>query len=173
MKAGWRFGASEWVIFIGAVLFVAVLAISAWWEPDIRWLHFFQSWMYLAAVGLSLRGSRWGLFIGASAAALWAYSNLFVNTFFMSGLHELWSWLDSGTLTRPDQVIAVPAWTSNILILAGCLWAYSQRPDRSRRDLVTFVFTFVLTTDFFAVDIALFQPRYLALFPRMLHPHLP
>jgi hypothetical protein len=33
--------------------------------------------------------------------------------------------------------------------------------------------TFVLTTAFFALDMALFQPRYLGIFPRLLHPHLP
>jgi hypothetical protein len=32
--------------------------------------------------------------------------------------------------------------------------------------------TFVLTTGYFALIIFLFQPRYLGLFPRMLHPHM-
>jgi hypothetical protein len=44
---------------------------------------------------------------------------------------------------------------------------------QSLRDAGRFLVTFALTTGFFALDMALFQPRYLGLFPRMLHPHLP
>ena len=40
-------------------------------------------------------------------------------------------------------------------------------------DLVRLVVAFVLTTGFFALDMALFQPRYLGLFRRLLHPHMP
>ena len=66
-----RLGPPEWLILIGGLLFIFVLWLSAWFEADIRWLHFFQAWMYFAAIGLSLRGNRWGYFIGASAAGLW------------------------------------------------------------------------------------------------------
>ena len=38
-----RLGGPEWLILIGAGFFIMVLAVSAWWEPDIRWLHFFQA----------------------------------------------------------------------------------------------------------------------------------
>jgi hypothetical protein len=64
------FGAPEWLILIGASAFIFVLVLSAWWEADIRWLHFFQAWMYLATISLALRGNRWGYFIGISAAGL-------------------------------------------------------------------------------------------------------
>jgi hypothetical protein len=69
--------------------------------------------------------------------------------------------------------IAVPAWFSNFFVVLGCLWAYFRLPGRSLRDAVRFLVAFALTTGFFALDMALFQPRYLGLFPRMLHPHLP
>jgi hypothetical protein len=68
---------------------------------------------------------------------------------------------------------AVPAWFSNLLVVIGCAWGYFRLPIRSLRDAGRFVLTFALTTGFFALDMALFQPRYLSLFPRMLHPHLP
>jgi hypothetical protein len=84
-----RFGAPEWLIVIGAPVFILVLAVSAIWEADIRWLHFFQAWMYLATLVLGLRHNRWGYFIGISAAGLWDYANLFVTTFFWNGLAEL------------------------------------------------------------------------------------
>ncbi len=39
--------------------------------------------------------------------------------------------------------------------------------------LTRFVVAFVLTTGFFALNIAIFQPRYLRLFRAILHPRLP
>jgi hypothetical protein len=69
--------APEWFILAGGLFFVLVLAISAYWEADIRWLHCFQAWMYIAAIVFSFRGSRWGYFIGISAAGLWDYTKVF------------------------------------------------------------------------------------------------
>jgi hypothetical protein len=51
---------SRWTVAIGAAVFIGVLFISAYWEADIRWLHFFQAWMYLATIILAWKGSRWG-----------------------------------------------------------------------------------------------------------------
>jgi hypothetical protein len=163
----------EWLILIGGSFFILVLAVSAFWEADIRWLHFFQAWMYVAAIALSLRKNRWGYFIGISAAGLWDYANLVATSFFFGGLIELWDWIHSGHLARPDLFIAVPAWFSNLLVVIGCLWAYVRKPEKSIGDIGRFLAAFALSTAFFAVDMALFQPRYLAIFPRLIHPHLP
>ena len=165
--------APEWVILIGALFFIIVLAVSAYWERDIRWLHFFQGWMYVATIALALRGSRWGYFIGVSAAGLWDYGNLFATTFLWSGLAELSKWIHTGHLARPDLLIAIPAWGSNFLVVVGCAWAYARLRDKRISDLGALLIAFALTTGFFAADMALFQPRYLPLFQRMLHPHLP
>ena len=168
-----RLGLVEWLIIVSSAVFVVVLAVSAWWERDIRWLHFFQAWMYVATAVLAIRRNKWGYFIGIAAGGLWAYTNLFVTNFLMSGLRELRHWISSGTLSRPDQLIAVAAWSSNVALVVACLVAYGRRGDRAWRDWLAFLVTFVVTTEFFAGAMALFQPRYLALFPRMLHPHLP
>jgi len=172
------FAAPEWLVTIGAAVFIAVLYFSAAWEADIRWLHFFQSWMYMATIALALRHSRWGYFIGISAAGFWDYGNLFVTTFFANGMRELAGWISTGHLRRPDQLIAVPAFTSNLLVIVGCLWAYARlrnQPGNSTqavgRDLLQFLLTFAATTGFFALSIALLQPRYLGLFRGALHPH--
>ena len=169
----WQLGAPEGVILFGAGIFILVLGLSAFWEPDIRWLHFFQSWMYLATIALSLRGNRWGYFIGISAAGLWDYINIFATTFFYNGIQQLNQWFHNGHLARPDLLIAVPAWFSNLLVVIGCLWAYARRSDKNPRDAAKLVLSFALTTGFFALAMALFQPRYLGIFPRLLHPHLP
>jgi hypothetical protein len=166
-------GAPEWLILIGACVFIFLLGLSAYWEADIRWLHFFQAWMYVGTILLSLRGSRWGQFIGFSAAGLWDYTNVFATTFFFNGLQQLSQWLHTGHLARPDLLIAVPAWFSNLLIVLGCVWAYSRHPKKPLGDIGRLFLMFALATGFFAGDMALFQPRYLGIFPRLLHPQLP
>jgi hypothetical protein len=168
-----RMSVPEWLILIGASVFILVLAVSAIWEADIRWLHFFQAWMYVATIALSLRGNRWGYFIGISAAGFWDYANIVATTFFVNGLQQLSEWMSTGHLARPDLLIAVPAWFSNFLVIAGCLWGYLRRTVKSVADVGRFLVAFALTTGFFAADMAVFQPRYLALFRRMLHLHLP
>jgi hypothetical protein len=164
---------SNWLILIGAGFFILVLAISATWEADIRWLHFFQAWMYLATIALGLRRNRWGYFIGFSAAGLWNYANLVATTFFFNGLEQLSRWVHTGHFARPDLLIAVPAWFSNLFVVVGCFLGYLLLPKKSRGDIAKFVVTFILTTGFFALDMAVFQPRYLGIFPRMLHPRWP
>lgn len=168
-----EFGVPEWWIFIGAITFIFVLALSAYFEPDIRALHFFQSWMYIATMYLSSRGSRWGHFIGLSAAGLWNYANLFATTFFVNGLQELVGWVHTGSIARPDALIAVPAWFSNLLVICGCAWAYLRVRDKRPGDVWKFAAAFALTTGFFALDMAVFQPRYLEIFRQLLQPHIP
>ncbi|MFZ0638923.1 MAG: hypothetical protein WAN33_07355 [Candidatus Acidiferrales bacterium] len=168
-----RIGAAEWLILIGASIFIFVLAVSAYWEADIRWLHFFQAWMYAATIVLSLRRSRWGYFVGISAAGLWDYANVFATSFSWNGLQQIAQWIHTGHLARPDLLIAVPAWFANLLVIIGCIWAYSREEEKHASDAVKFLVCFALTTGFFAADMAVFQPGYLGLFPRMLHPHLP
>ena len=167
-----RLGAPEILVVIGGCVFIVMLFVSAVFEADIRWLHFFQALMYVVAIALTLRGNRWGYFIGVFAAGLWGYTNLFVTTFLMSGLHNLSLSIHAGQLSRPDQVIAVPAWLGNFLVVAGCTWAYFRHTSDRKGDLLRFLVAFVLTTAYFAADMAIFQPRYLPLFPRMLHPHV-
>jgi hypothetical protein len=167
------FGGPELLIVIGSGVFIFVLGLSASFEADIRWLHFFQAWMYLATMTLSLRCNRWGYFIGISAAGFWDYINLFVTTFLRNGLHWLGASLATRQIQHLDQIIAVPAWTGNFLVLVGCIWAYGRLTEKNPRDLVRFVLALITTTAFFATDVAVFQPRYLPLFRRALHPHSP
>ena len=163
----------EWCILTGCSVFILALALSAWWERDIRWLHFFQAWMYLATMVLSMRRNRWGYFIGIGVAGFWDYTNLFVTTFFINGLQQLSQWLGTGHMSRADLIIAVPAWLSNLLVAIGCLWAYARMPGKSLRDAGRLVAAVALTAGFFALDMVLFQPRYLPLFRAALHPHWP
>ncbi|HEV3062559.1 MAG TPA: hypothetical protein VGY48_30200 [Vicinamibacterales bacterium] len=162
--------AVELTIVCGSCGFIVVLAVSAVWQADIRWLHFVQAWMYIATIALALKQNRWGYFIGISAAGLWDLTNLVATSFFRNGLDALAASLRTGHLTRPDQLIAVFAWVSNLVVVAGCLWGYARLRTTASGDVARFVVAFAATTAFFAADMALFQPRYLSLFVRLVHP---
>ena len=156
----------------GALVFIWVLFISAYWESDIRWLHFLQSWMYLAAIALMLKKSKWGYFIGFGAAIFWDYVNLFVTTFLKAGLAQAHALMHTGHIARPDLFISVPGWFGNLALIVGCIIAYTAMPKRQVRDLFGLGIASAGTTAFFALSMFLCQPRYLALFPALLHPHL-
>ena len=157
---------------MGAAAFIGALFASAWWEADIRWLHFFQAWMYVATIVLSWSRNRWGYFIGIGAAAFWNYTNLFVTSFLRAGLNQAAILLHTGRLARPDLFISVPAWIGNLILILGCVLAYIQLSVKSRTDAWKLATACVGTTAYFGLIMALFQPRYLRLFPALLHPHL-
>lgn len=162
----------NWTIVTGALGFLVVLFVSAYWEADLRWLHFCQAWMYIATLVLSMKDNRWGYFIGISIAAFWDYANLFVTNFLHAGIEQMLTFLrTAGHMARPDLFIAVPAWTANLLLLIACIYGYLRIARKSWKDVAEFVSTAVLSTAYFALIMALFQPRYLV-FPRLIHPRL-
>jgi hypothetical protein len=160
------------VAIAGATVFLCVLFISAYWESDIRWLHFLQSWMYLAAIALMLKESKWGCFIGFGAAIFWDYVNLFITTFLRAGLAQTQAFIHTGHIARPDLLLSVPGWFGNLAVIVGCILAYSATPKRQVQDLFGLAIATTGTTAYFALSMFLCQPRYLALFPALLHPHL-
>jgi hypothetical protein len=48
---------------------------------------------------------------------------MFATTFFFNGLQQLSLWIHTRHLARPDLLIAVPAWFSNLFVIIGCVWA--------------------------------------------------
>ena len=158
-------------VMAGAAGFIAVLAISAVFDHSIIVLHAFQALMYLAVIALVSRHSRWGYFLGAAIAAFWNYTNLFVTNFFESGLKTLQHLAATGQLTHPDQLVAVAAVAFHLLMIVACLIRIVQTSRKAADDLWAFLFALVGSTAYFAAIIALFQPRYLQIFPRLFHPH--
>jgi hypothetical protein len=163
--------AAQWTIYVGCVGFIAILAISAVFDHSIIWLHVFQALMYVAVIGLIARDNRWGAFLGVSIASFWNYGALFVNSFFRSGLRAIHQSLAEGRLVHPDQIIAVGAVAFHILVIGGCVVAYLRMPRRPGADAIGLVVAAIGSTAYFAAIMALFQPRYLTMFPRLLHPH--
>ena len=169
MKALQRLGTG--LAIAGGLTFVAVLYVSARWEPDIRWLHFLQSWMYLVSLVLLSRGSKWGCFIGAAAALFWDYVNVFVTTFVRNGLEQAHAFFHTGHVARPDQLLSVPAWFGNLALMLGASMVYAAAPRKQWSDLGRLLLALAGTMAFFAGAMAGAQPRYLPLFKGALHPH--
>ena len=59
----------------------------------------------------------------------------------------------------------------HFVMIAASLILIVQTSRRAGPDLARLLVVFVVSTAYFAADIAICQPRYLALFPRMLRPH--
>ena len=157
---------------LACLVFIFILFLSAWFDSTIRWLHFFQAWLYVATAALALQRNKWGYFLGIATAGFWAYGALFLNGFFQAGRVQLTLLLQTGTLPHPELIIAVPAVLANVVIVVCCMWSYLRLPDRRPGDLGRFAASVALSLGFFAADMALFQPRYLVMFARILHPHL-
>lgn len=167
-----RPAATDVVIAACGGLFIAILALSAWWDPSIRWLHGFQALLYVATAVLALKRDRWGYFLGAATAGFWNYATLFLNNFFHAGREQLQILLATGHLPRPDLVISVPAVVAHFVMIGCCLWGYTRLPEKGWPDVSRAAASMALSVGYLALIMALFQPRYLALFTRLFHPRL-
>ena len=127
--------------------------------------------MYIASLVLLSRRSKWGCFIGAAAAAFWDYVNVFVTTFFRSGLEQARILMVTGHIARPDLLISVPAWFGNLALILGAALVYAALPTKRWSDAGRMALALAGTMAFFAAAMALAQPRYLPLFKAALHPH--
>ena len=153
-----------WLIVPGASVFVLALAVSAVFAADLRALHFFQAWLYIATVVLSIRRNRWGYFIGISTALFWDYALFFTSPLFSELMRNP---------AQPDVLVQTLAWVGNLAIVMGCLWGYRRLAVRPRADWGRLALTFAGCTGFLAIIVGIFTPQRLALFPALLHPHWP
>jgi hypothetical protein len=154
----------EWLIAVGGSVFIFALAVSAVFVPEIRWLHVVQALMYVAAVLLSIRRSRWGHFLGASTAGLWNYLATFASPLFAEIIDHP---------ARPDVILQGLAWLANLAVIVGCVWGYVRLTTKSRWDIGGFILTLVGTTAFLVGATAILAPDHLPAFTRARHPHWP
>ncbi|HEX5258477.1 MAG TPA: hypothetical protein VFW35_06825 [Sphingomicrobium sp.] len=160
-----------WGIALSNAGFVAILALAAYWDHTIIWLHLFQSFQNVAIVLLAARRNRWAYFLGIASAAFWIYLTTFISNFAESGVANLGLSLHAGTIVRADQVIAVPAFIFQLSLILTCLIAYLRLAARPASDWLRFLGSLVGVVAYLIACIAVLQPRYLVMVPRLLHPH--
>jgi hypothetical protein len=161
-----------WVIALGSAGFVAILAFAAYWDHTIIVLHALQSLQYIFIVALAARRNRWGYFLGIAVGGLWDCVTLFVNNFARSGFHALVASLQAGVLIKPDQIIAAFGFVFHLVLILACFLAYRRLQRRDAADWIRLLVSVAVAVAYFAIIVALSQPRYLTIFPRLLHPHI-
>lgn len=158
----------DWAIVASCLLFIFALAVSAYFEPAIRVLHTFQAFIYLAVIAGALRHQKWAYGAGISIAAFWNYINLFLNTFIRNGVETLSLIISGGQVANPGTIIAIPAALGHFGMIAFCLWAYLRLRNKRLTDIGILLGSGAVAISYFAAIIAMFGPRYLPLFRKVL-----
>jgi hypothetical protein len=151
-----------------SLAFVVILAISAYWDPSIRWLHLFEAIPYLAAGWLCLRRVKIGYLLAIAGGVFWLWVAGTRTTFVREGFRFAGRLLQTGQIERPDILIAAPA----AIVTAGMalfgLWGYARVRDKSVGDLGLFAASVVFVAGYFIAICAAFAPRFLRLFAGIL-----
>jgi hypothetical protein len=147
-----------------SLVFISVLAVAAYWDRTIRILHVFESLPYLLAAVLCLRQSKLGYALGMVSGAFWLWMAGFLTTFVRNGFERLDILVRSGSIDRPDILIAVPAAvaTAGLVLFSGV--GYARLRNKSWRDVMPFAAAIVSVPFFFVAIFAAFAPQYLAIF---------
>jgi len=151
-----------------ALVFVIVLAVSAWWDRSIRVLHVFEALPYLLAAVLCWRRSKAGYAIGVVSGAFWLWCAGFLTSFVRNGLERLNVLVRTGTVDRWDILISVPAAAATAGLVLFSLVGYARARDKSRRDLLLFAIAGVAIPAFFIGIFAAFAPQFLGMFRRLM-----
>ena len=151
----------DWTIVGLCAGFVYILAQSAYWEPEIRLLHVFQSLIYVVVSALCLRHSKWGYGAGVSISAFWLLLTTLGTTFLRNGVQEWAHFLMTGEIVRPGVFIAVPAGIDQAGLIMCCVWAYTRLRDRRLGDLLVIGASAAASIGYFVTMMALFRPEFL------------
>lgn len=151
-----------------AAVFVAVLAIAAYWDRSIRLLHLFESVPYLAAGALCLRHSKFGYALGVAGGAFWLWMAAFLTTFVRNGFERLGMLVRTGSVDRLDILIAVPAACATAGLIVCSVVGYAGLRNKSWRDIGPMAAAAIGVPVFYVLIFAAFAPRYLGMFRRVL-----
>ena len=153
---------------VSAAVFIVILAVSAYWDPTIRWLHLFEAVPYLAAAWLCLRRVKSGYLLAIAAGLFWLWVGGTRSTFVRNGFELAARWLRTGQIERPDVLIAAPAALATAGMALFGLWGYARVRNKSIADLGLFVVSLAVITGYFIAICAAFAPRFLRLFSGIL-----
>jgi hypothetical protein len=159
---------SDWAITACAALFVAVLALSAYWDPTIRTLHVFEAVPYVLAGVLCLRQRTFGYALAAASGAFWLWCAGFLTTFIRNGFERLGALVRTGSVDRPDVLISVPAALATAGLIVFSMASYVGLRNKSWRDVGVTAIAFAAVPLFFLTIFNAFAPQYLGMFKGVL-----
>src|SRR5947208_11371527 len=146
-----------WLIVASSSLFVAMLALAAYWDPTIRVLHTFEAVPYVLAAVLAVRRSKVGYALGVASGAFWLWLAGWLVTFVRNGFDMLAVLLRTGRMVRPDILIAVPAAAAATGLIVFSFVGYFRLRDKSWRDVGAFGVAFAVVSLFFVAIFAAFR----------------
>jgi hypothetical protein len=149
-------------------LWIFILISSGIIERYVLVLHLFQSLIYVTAIALILRGSKWGYGIGISIAFIWNFANLFTGFVFKAGFAEWRRFLSGAGIAHFVPWEATIGWFAHVALILVLVARWALRPDKRVRDAAGLVVSSVGTYAAFGVMLYFFgRPfldRYLRLF---------
>jgi hypothetical protein len=153
-RPGW----ARILILVGVGLFLLALALSAYFVPELRLLHFLQALIYVVVVVLVLRDSPWGFGAGAVIATGWNCLNLFITHLFQRGLEQMADLARSGHVSQPDTMMVAVGGIGHFLLIIGCLGAFLGSSP-TRRQWGQFLGGGLLVLVYFALIVVIAAPR--------------
>jgi hypothetical protein len=154
-------------IALSSALFIAMLAVSAWFDSSIRWLHVFEALPYAAAPWLCRTKPKFGFILSFAAGIFWIWTAGFLTRFVRGGFERLITLVQTGHVDRPDILLAVPAFLGTLGMAVFALIGYSRLENKKPKDFLVFLGAFIGILIFFIAISAAFTPRFLEIFDRL------
>jgi hypothetical protein len=156
------------LIYVSAMVFIAILQLTGWMEASIKTLHMWQTLIYVAIIVFCYRRSIVGYGAGIGIATFWNVGNLFVTTFIRSGWSTLAHLVRTGSDRHPELIVAPIAAAAHFVLIAACIAAYVLRSKKNPFDLSVLLASAFGAVLAFFVMIRLWGPQYLHIFWTML-----
>jgi hypothetical protein len=146
-----------WIPF-GAGLFIVALVGSALVVPQLRLLHAFQALIYVVVILLARRNSALGFGAGTTVAVAWNGLEWLGPHLIQAGARELWTFLGTGHIRRPDTVMVFTGSIAHIVLVVACVAAFRQLHP-GKREWWQFLAGGVLVLAYFAVIVITLLPH--------------
>jgi hypothetical protein len=151
------YAAQAWT-YVGAILFLVALLVSAIAVPQLRLLHSFQALIYVAVVAFVRRNSPWGYGAGFAIAIIWNAMSLFVSHLMQAGAIAVWLSLRTGQLHDLVPMMVALGGVGHFILIAAALIALVGHNTEPRK-WWKFVGGGVLSIAYFALIISFTQPH--------------
>ena len=149
---------------ISSWLFISMLFLSAYLDRNIFMLHLFEAIPFALVPWLSRRKPKIGYLSGIGFGVLWIWMAGFLTTFIKNGFERIPQLVVTGSVDRPDILLAVPAFIGTFGLSLTSLFGYWQLSKKHPKDLILFLGIILLAFLFFIVIFAAFAPHYLGMF---------
>jgi len=145
-------------IDIGVAFFLVALTVSAVIVPELRLLHFFQAWIYVAVVVLARRNNSWGFGAGFAIGMVWNALNLFVTHLMLTGAVAFWSLLRHGHTEQLVPMMVTLGGIGHFILIVASLVAVVRRGSEPNK-WWKFVGGGAAAIAYFALIISFSQPH--------------